>query len=172
MESGLFSASPFLPLIGGSVVLLVVHILLQGFAATKELGSRWNAGPRDEGLKPSGKFAGRAERASANFRETYPAFIGLALALVLKGDPSGWGILGAWLWLLGRIVYIWRAFPISVPSSGSSAWWGSVSCFWLWFCDDSLHVKHAQRRKHDASLSFRTCIPDGDLRLRHRFPRR
>ncbi len=66
MEPGLFSASPFLPLVGWSAVLLVVHILLQGFAATKELGSRWNAGPRDEGLKPSGRFAGRAERASSS----------------------------------------------------------------------------------------------------------
>ncbi|UXO82858.1 MAPEG family protein [Brucella intermedia] len=121
MEPGLFSASSFLPLIGGSVVLLVVHILLQGFAATKELGSRWNAGPRDEGLKPSGKFAGRAERASANFRETYPAFIGLALALVLKGDPSGWGILGAWLWLLGRIVYI-PLYLAGIPYFRSFVW--------------------------------------------------
>ncbi|ENR02596.1 hypothetical protein H721_01854 [Brucella ovis IntaBari-2006-46-332] len=97
MEPGVLSASPFLPLIGWSVVLLVVHILLQSMMATQELGSRWNAGPRDESLKPSGRLAGRAERASANFRETYPAFIALALALVLKGDPSGWGILGAWL---------------------------------------------------------------------------
>ena len=121
MESGLFSASSFLPLLGGSVVLLVVHILRQGFAATKELGSRWNAGPRDEGLKPSGKFAGRAERASANFRETYPAFIGLALALVLKGDPSGWGILGAWLWLLGRIVYI-PLYLAGIPYFRSFVW--------------------------------------------------
>lgn len=91
MEPGVLSASPFLPLIGWSVVLLVVHILLQSMMATQELGSRWNAGPRDESLKPSGRLAGRAERASANFRETYPAFIALALALVLKGDPSGWG---------------------------------------------------------------------------------
>ncbi len=121
MEPGLFSASPFLPLVGLSVVLLVVHILLQGFAATRELGSRWNAGPRDEGLKPSGKFAGRAERASANFRETYPAFIGLALALVLKGDPSGWGILGAWLWFVGRIIYI-PLYLAGIPYFRSFVW--------------------------------------------------
>lgn len=121
MEPGLFSASPFLPLVGLSVVLLVVHILLQGLAATRELGSRWNAGPRDEGLKPSGKFAGRAERASANFRETYPAFIGLALALVLKGDPSGWGILGAWLWFVGRIVYI-PLYLAGIPYFRSFVW--------------------------------------------------
>src|SRR5690606_19227900 len=92
MEPTIFSASPFLPIIGWSVVLLVVHILLQGMTATRELGSTWNAGPRDEGFRPTGPMAGRAERASANFRETYPAFIALALALSLKGDVSGWGI--------------------------------------------------------------------------------
>ncbi|ENR66647.1 hypothetical protein C032_01773 [Brucella abortus 63/294] len=50
MEPGVLSASPFLPLIGWSVVLLVVHILLQSMMATQELGSRWNAGPRGTGL--------------------------------------------------------------------------------------------------------------------------
>ncbi|OEI84073.1 hypothetical protein GRI33_09410 [Brucella sp. BO3] len=121
MEPGVLSASPFLPLIGWSVVLLVVHILSQSMMATQELGSRWNAGPRDESLKPSGRLAGRAERASANFRETYPAFIALTLALVLKGDPSGWGILGAWLWFFSRIVYI-PLYLAGIPYLRSFVW--------------------------------------------------
>ncbi|OJU67755.1 MAG: hypothetical protein BGO05_06615, partial [Rhizobiales bacterium 63-7] len=95
MDVSPFSASPFLPMIGWSVVLLVVHVLLQAFStsaeASKSLGASWNAGPRDVSFEPTGKIAGRAKRASANFRETYPAFVGLALALVLKGDASGWG---------------------------------------------------------------------------------
>lgn len=105
MEPGLFASSPFLPVIGWSVVLLVVHILLQGMTATRELGTAWNAGPRDEGLKPTARIAGRAERASANFRETYPAFVALALVLVLKGDASGWGLGGAWLVWLSHSLY-------------------------------------------------------------------
>ncbi len=127
MEPGLFSASPFLPLIGWSVVLLVVHILLQGFTATKELGSKWNAGPRDQGLKPTGHLAGRAERASNNFRETYPAFIALALALVFKGDAQGWGFAapGSGLPAASSIFrFISRVFLISVRWSGSVRWPG------------------------------------------------
>src|SRR5215217_2724919 len=100
------AASPFLTLLGWSVVLLVFHIGLQGQLATMELGSSWNAGPRDDRQQPSGKYAGRADRASANFRETYPAFVGLALALAMVGDPSGWGLIGAWIWLVCRLVYI------------------------------------------------------------------
>ncbi|MFD1199011.1 MAPEG family protein [Brucella gallinifaecis] len=125
MEPGIFSASPFLPLIGWSVVLLVVHILLQGFTATKELGSQWNAGPRDEGYKPSGHLAGRAERASNNFRETYPAFVALALALVLTGDTAGYGLYGAWIWFVCRILYI-PLYLSGIPYIRSFVWIGSL----------------------------------------------
>lgn len=132
MEPTIFSASPLLPLIGWSVVLLIAHILLQAMTATRELGASWNAGPRDEGLKPKGALAGRAERASANFRETYPAFIALALALVLKGDASGFGIWGAWLWFVGRIIYI-PLYLAGVPYIRSLVWIGSLAGLGLMF---------------------------------------
>ncbi len=123
-----FSVSPFLPMIGWSVVLLVVHVLLQAFStsaeASKSLGASWNAGPRDVSFEPTGKIAGRAKRASANFRETYPAFVGLAL--VLKGDASGWGFWGAWLWFACRLVYI-PLYLGGVPYIRSLAWAGSMA---------------------------------------------
>ncbi|MBB5700536.1 putative MAPEG superfamily protein [Ochrobactrum daejeonense] len=132
MEPGLFASSPFLPVIGWSVVLLVVHILLQGMTATRELGTAWNAGPRDEGLKPTARIAGRAERASANFRETYPAFVALALVLVLKGDASGWGLGGAWLWFGCRILYI-PLYLAGIAYVRSLAWVGSLAGLALMF---------------------------------------
>lgn len=93
-------------LVALSVALLVFHVMLQGNLATRELGSQWNAGPRDEGRKPQGKFAGRADRALRNFQETYPAFIGLALGLAIA-EPHSWlGLIGAFIWFAGRIVYI------------------------------------------------------------------
>lgn len=106
MEAAAAASSPILVLLALSVGLLVFHILLQGFLATRELGSAWNAGPRDGAQEPAGKIAGRAARASANFRETYPAFVGLALAVVMSGDPAGWGLGGAWLWFVARLFYI------------------------------------------------------------------
>jgi uncharacterized MAPEG superfamily protein len=89
-----------------SVLLLLAHIGLQSILATRELGSDWNAGPRDGDRQPKAPLAGRAARASANFRETYPAFIGLLLGLAFMGDPNGIGIMGGWIWLIARIVYI------------------------------------------------------------------
>lgn len=109
----------FATLLAGSVLLLIVHILTQGYTTTKELGAAWNRSSRDGGERPRGVLAGRAERASANFRETYPGFIALCLALALTGDASGWGMAGALLWFAARVVYLpvyllglspWRSF--------------------------------------------------------------
>lgn len=95
MQPTFLAASPFLPLIGLSVLLLVVHIMLQAMTATREFGMDWNAGPRDAERKPEGRFTGRAARASENFRETYPAFIALAFCVIMAGDPSGLALTGA-----------------------------------------------------------------------------
>ncbi|MDO9416517.1 MAPEG family protein [Pararhizobium sp.] len=121
MDAAVLAASPIISLIGWSVLLLIVHIGLQGMMATLELGPEWNAGPRDQGKTPSGKLAGRAARASANFQETYPAFVALALALAIAGDPAGWGLAGAWLWLIARLVYI-PLYLAGIPYIRSLVW--------------------------------------------------
>jgi uncharacterized MAPEG superfamily protein len=41
-----------------------------------------------------------------NFKESYPVFIALALALTISGRAGGLADTGAWLWLGGRIIYI------------------------------------------------------------------
>lgn len=115
------ASSPILVLLALSVALLVFHISLQGMLATRELGSQWNAGPRDDAREPVGKLAGRAARASANYRETYPGFVALALALAVAGDPSGWGLVGAWLWFVARLVYI-PLYLAGIPYIRSLVW--------------------------------------------------
>ena len=118
-------ASALLALVGWSVVLLFVHVMLQGMTATRELGSAWNAGPRDEEKRPQGVLAGRAARASANFRETYPAFVALALALVVAGRDGGLGLAGGWVWLSCRLVYI-PLYLAGIPYIRSVVWLGSA----------------------------------------------
>jgi uncharacterized MAPEG superfamily protein len=121
MEPASANATHLVILLALSVVLLLFHILLQGFLATRELGSDWNAGPRDEEKQPKGVTAGRAARASKNYQETYPAFIGLLLGLAFIGDASGWGVLGGWLWLIARIVYI-PLYLAGIPYIRSLVW--------------------------------------------------
>src|SRR6218665_1661505 len=115
------SATPYMTLLALSVILLVFHVLLQGMLSTRELGSEWNAGPRDGGLEPKGRLAGRAGRASKNFQETYPAFIGLLFGVLLTGDASGWGLLGGWLWFAARIAYI-PLYLKGIPYIRSFVW--------------------------------------------------
>jgi uncharacterized MAPEG superfamily protein len=126
METAATAAYPILVLIVLSVALLVFHILLQGMFATKELGSQWNAGPRDGAREPQGILAGRAARASANFRETYPGFVALALALTIAGDPSGFGLIGAWLWFVARLAYI-PLYLAGIPYIRSLVWLASLA---------------------------------------------
>ena len=115
------ASSPILVLLVLSVALLVFHVSLQGMLATRELGSRWNAGPRDDAREPAGILAGRAARASANFRETYPGFVALALAVAIANDPSGWDLIGAWLWFIARLVYI-PLYLAGIPYIRSFVW--------------------------------------------------
>lgn len=115
------AASPIQILLVLSVALLVFHVALQGMLATKELGPEWNAGPRDEVLHPKGILAGRAARASANFRETYPGFVALALAVALVPDTSGWDLIGGWLWFIARLVYI-PLYLAGIPYIRSLVW--------------------------------------------------
>ena len=83
-----------LTILAWSVVLLFVHISLQGMLATCERGSAWNAGPRDGDMPALSPLAGRAERALANFKETYPAFVAAVLIVVVSGRTGGWSEVG------------------------------------------------------------------------------
>lgn len=103
MAAGLLS---FPVLAALSVGLLIVHVLLQSTLAVRETGQTWNAGPRDTEVKVKGVLARRAARASANFRETYPGFVVLVLALAIGGDAWGLGFAGALVWFAARIAYI------------------------------------------------------------------
>lgn len=125
MDAAALAASPLITLVAWSAVLLVFQVLLQGFLATVERGPAWNAGPRDGAAKPLGALAGRAERASANLRETYPAFVALALALAIAGDASGWGHTGALLWFACRLLYI-PLYVAGIAYIRSLIWLGSL----------------------------------------------
>jgi uncharacterized MAPEG superfamily protein len=80
-----------LQLLGWSVVLLLVQIVLQAASSSSELGLPYAMSPRDEGREPRSVYARRIRRALNNLLETYPAFVGLALALVISGKAGGVG---------------------------------------------------------------------------------
>ncbi|MBO3762469.1 MAPEG family protein [Ciceribacter sp. L1K23] len=134
MEPASVADSPLVLLLAWSVVLLLAHILLQGVLATKELGTAWNAGPRDDERQPSGKLAGRASRASANFQETYPAFVALAAGLLFTDQVDGLGLTGAVVWFVARLGY-YPLYLAGVPYIRSIVWLASMAGLGLMFLE-------------------------------------
>ena len=67
----------------------------------------------------------RLLRALRNFLETYPAFIALALALVVTGKAGGLGATGAWLWLLARVLYV-ALYAAGIPLVRTLVWAASI----------------------------------------------
>jgi uncharacterized MAPEG superfamily protein len=95
-----------LTIFGWSVILLVAQIILQTQFAVNEFGLPYALSPRDDRRVLKGPVAARAARALYNFLETYPAFVGLALAVTLANRAGGLSALGAEIWFVARIVYV------------------------------------------------------------------
>lgn len=106
--------------LGWSLVLFLVYMMVQAAAALRDRGVAFNAGPRDE-PGPLGPMAARAERAFANFRETWPAFIALALGLAVTGRSGGVAATGAWIWLAARVAYL-PLYLLGIPYVRTLSW--------------------------------------------------
>lgn len=119
------TASPLITVLAWSVVLLIVQVFAQAFA-TYDLGLTYLAGPRDEGRTSRSVIAGRLSRALRNLLETYPAFVALALALVVTGKAGGMAEAGAWTWLIARVAYA-ILYAAGVPVLRTIAWLVSIA---------------------------------------------
>lgn len=87
-------------------ILGIVHIFIAVRFKTRQYGTKWNVGARDEQLPPPSPVVGRLARAQANFFETFP-IAAAALIIVSVADlTSWWTMVGGWLWLGARIVYL------------------------------------------------------------------
>jgi uncharacterized MAPEG superfamily protein len=95
-----------LKLLAWSVVLLFVQIVLQAATSSSELGLPYAMSPRDEGHEPRNVYARRIRRALDNLLETYPAFVALALGLVVARKTGGAGEIGAEIYVAARVLYL------------------------------------------------------------------
>ncbi len=118
------AASTEVAVLGWSVVLLLVQVVVQA-TATYDLGPKYLFSPRDEGRVSKHVIAGRLDRALKNLLETYPAFIALALALVLTGKTGGAAATGAVIWIIARAVYA-VLYALGIPVMRTLAWTISI----------------------------------------------
>lgn len=95
-------------------VLLLVHIFAAAHVKTKQYGTNWNMGARDEALPPLNPVAGRLSRAQANFQETLPIAIVSLLGVVVADRASEWTAIGGWVWLGARVAYL-PVYGLGIP---------------------------------------------------------
>lgn len=89
-----------------SMVLGLVHILVAATFATRQRGLQWNAGARDGVAEPLVGIAGRLDRASRNFLETFVFFAVAVLAVLMAQKSDAQTVLGAQLYFWARLIYL------------------------------------------------------------------
>ncbi|WP_419321287.1 MAPEG family protein [Caulobacter sp. ErkDOM-E] len=109
-----------LQLLAVAVLIGLVHLLWASVAAQPQRGLKWNVGPRDEPVVLTG-MAGRLERASANFRETFPLFAAAVIVVYLSGRIGFISAHGALLYVVARAIYM-PLYAFGVPVARSIVW--------------------------------------------------
>jgi uncharacterized MAPEG superfamily protein len=95
-------------------VLALVHIFAAVRVKTRQYGTAWNMGARDEALPPPEPIVGRLARAQANFFETFPIFAAAVLIVHAAGLHDRWSAIGALVWLAARVVYL-PVYALGIP---------------------------------------------------------
>ena len=95
-------------------VLAFVHIFAAVRVKTRQYGTAWNMGARDEALPPPDPIVGRLARAQANYFETFPIAAAAILIVYSAGLHDRWTATGALIWLGARIVYL-PVYALGIP---------------------------------------------------------
>lgn len=107
--------------LAAAVMLGFAHIVAASHAISLQRGYRWTASARDEPVAPPTGLAGRLDRASRNFTETF-AFFAAAVLLVhvthAEGAATAWA---AWAYVAGRLAF-WIAYAAGVFLLRSLIW--------------------------------------------------
>jgi uncharacterized MAPEG superfamily protein len=115
-----------LRLLAATLVLALVQILATAQVRTKQYGTKWNMGARDEEMPPLNPLAGRLVRAQANLFETLPLFIGAVLAATVTDKLGARTEVGAYLYFLGRLIYV-PLYAFGIPMIRTLVWGVSLA---------------------------------------------
>jgi uncharacterized MAPEG superfamily protein len=104
-----------------SIVLGLVHIILNASTATTQYGLDWNTGPRDAPMPPLTGVAGRLQRAMHNFVESFALFAAAVLIAQAAGRHNALTHWGVQLYFWGRVAYL-PLYAFGIPKIRSAAW--------------------------------------------------
>ena len=106
-------------------ILGIFHILIAVRFKTRQYGTKWNMGPRDEELPPPRPIVGRLARAQANFFETFPIAAAAILIVSAASLEDRLTEIGALIWLGARVVYL-PLYAFGVPMVRTAAFIASL----------------------------------------------
>jgi uncharacterized MAPEG superfamily protein len=104
-----------------SVVLGFVHITVSAIATTAQYGSRWNLSARDASMPPLGPVAGRLQRASHNFLETFPLFAVAVLIADATNRHDWMAVWGSQIYFYARLIYL-PIYAAGIPAVRTVVW--------------------------------------------------
>ncbi|MDR5838504.1 MAPEG family protein [Caballeronia sp. LZ034LL] len=114
-----------LTMLAWTLVLALVQVLLPALVRSREVGLRYNAGPRDAPTKPPGRLSGRLLRAQTNLFETLPIFAIAVLIVHVTGRENVLTHYGALAYFVARLVYV-PLYVAGVPFVRSLVWLVSI----------------------------------------------
>jgi uncharacterized MAPEG superfamily protein len=117
-----------LGILGWTLALALFQIFLHMAFRARETGMGYAFGSRDEAAPPQGPVTARLQRAQANLYETLPIFAGAILVAHAAGREGALTLLGAQLYLAGRVLYV-PLYAAGIRVVRSLVW--SVSLFGL-----------------------------------------
>jgi len=106
--------APEILILALAALLLLAHIMLAVRVKTRQYGTDWNMGARDEDLPPLNPVAGRLERARDNYLETLPLAVIALFGVVLADKANTITAIAGWVWLAARAIYLplyWTGVP-------------------------------------------------------------
>jgi uncharacterized MAPEG superfamily protein len=115
---------PELMLLVWSVVLAFVQVLIAVQGAMMQVGLPALAGNREPPPVITG-WAGRAQRAQRNLIENLLPFAALVLVAVVAGKTNNMTLLGAQIFLWGRVAYA-AVYIAGIPWLRTGVWFVSV----------------------------------------------
>lgn len=103
-----------LTILAWGCALALVHIFAAVRVKTRQYGTDWNMGARDEALPPPEPIVGRLARAQANFFETFPIAAAAILIAVVADETDQWTAIGSVVWLAARVIYL-PIYALGIP---------------------------------------------------------
>lgn len=113
--------TPELTMLGLAIVLGFVHIFTATQVITAERGRAWNTGARDDTPPLKSKLGGRLHRAQENFKETFPFFAALVLALAFLNRHNNLTVYGSEAYVAARLIYF-PLYAMGVPGIRTLVW--------------------------------------------------